>query len=121
MRLQLATDQTGLSILTAERLWQKCAETEADYLDVAVDTSSAVIDAGYELDALYRGWLSDKRQIDTCVHPDPFVPGNYFDFLIHPFETMFVPTGPGSESLMREQYTKWAAKANYSSTEYCMS
>lgn len=102
-------------------LWSACATTASDYNAVAVKTSAAIVNAGHALEALYRRWAADQRAAEACEHDDPFLPGQYYESGVHPYETMFVPTGPDAEVPMLAKLTQWTVLAKYSSEATCSS
>lgn len=115
----LATDQVGLDILLTKDNWLRCPDDFFKAVDIEVETTMAIEDAGYGVEPVLSGYLDDREDIESCIHSDQLQQGLYYGFTIHPFETMFTKTKRGADPGLIAKYSQWAMWENYTAEEHC--
>lgn len=115
----LVTDRDGLDVLLTKDNWLRCPVEFADAVAIEVESTGAIRDAGYEVDALFSAFLDDREDIDNCTHQDLTWEGKYYGFSINPFESMFTKTKRGAEPGLIEKYTEWAKLEKYTAEDHC--
>ncbi|KAL8735942.1 MAG: hypothetical protein Q9166_000504 [cf. Caloplaca sp. 2 TL-2023] len=119
----LATDQTGLDVLTAPSsgTLSTCPDTHRLAIEVEIRITGEIKKAGYKVDAMMQEFQGSEDFSDTCKGADRNWEGAYPDGhrgkagFLHPYETLFFKANRGVQEKMLGSLTKFTDASGYSS------